>query len=158
MIPDRTLAEYMKGTFDLTSATIRVALLRENTEYSPDSSAHEFVNDVLDGGTTGEEFSDTNYSRQTLSNVSVTENNSSSRAELDADDMTFSNLGSSTGGQIVEAVLVYRQVGGGDGTPGDDDILFIYDDTDISDLPKQTNGEDFTLSWAAEGLLTFSEA
>jgi len=51
---------------------------------------------------------------------------------------------------------VYKQVGGDDTTPGDDPILYYLDDTDISDLPKPTNGGDITVQWAAEGIVNLA--
>jgi len=156
MIPIRTLTQIAQQNLDVASGTIKVALLKSTTEYSPDANAHEFVADVLDGGTTGAEFDDTNYSRQTLANAAWTEDNTDSEAVYDADDVTWSNLGSNTGGQTVEAVLIYKQIGGDDTTPGDDPIIRIFDDSEEADLPKQTNGEDFTWTFDAEGIINLT--
>lgn len=156
MIPIRTLAEFMRGNIDLSTGTYKAALLKNTTEYNPDATAHNFVADVLDGGTTGAEYDDTNYSRQTLTGLSVTEDNTDTEAVFDADDVTWSSLGSSTGGQAVEAVLIYEQVGGDDTTPGDDPIIRIFDDSEEADLEKQTNGEDFTWSFDAEGIINLT--
>lgn len=152
MIPNATKKKLFDGTLDYANDTIKVALLKETTEYSPDPDTHEFVNDVLDGGTTGEEFDDTNYSRQTLAGQSTSQDNTDDEGVFDANDVTFYSLGSATGGQTVEAILIYKQVGADDTTPGDDPILRILDDSEEADLPKQTNGEDFTISWNAEGI------
>jgi len=156
MIPIRTLAEFMRGNLDLENATVKAALLKNTTEYSPDATAHNFVGDVLDGGATGAEFDGTNYSRQTLSGLSVTEDGTDVEAVFDADDVTWPSLGSSTGGQTVEAVLYYVQRGGDDLSPGDDPIIRIFDDSEEADLEKQTNGEDFTWSHDAEGIINFT--
>lgn len=152
MIPDRTLTELFRGTLDLANDTIKLALFKESTEYSPDSAAHEFVADVFDGGTTGAEFDDTNYGRKTLT-TTVTEDNNVSEAVFDFADVTFSSLG---GSQTIEAVLVYRQVGGDDTTPGDDEIIRIYDDSEIADLPLATNGGDVTFAVGAEGCINLT--
>lgn len=153
MIPDRTKTEFFRPNIDYSADTIKVALFKESTEYSPDSVNHEFVNDVFDGGTTGAEFDDTNYSRKTLSGQSVTEGNTDNEGVFDGDDVTWTNLG---GSQTIEAILVYRQVGGDDTTPGDDDILRVLDDSEESDLPFQTNGGDVTISWNDEGIINIT--
>lgn len=152
MIPDRTKTELFRATVDYANDTIKLALLKESTEYSPDSTAHEFVADVLDGGTTGAEFGDTNYSRKTLT-TSVSEDNTDNEGVFDAGDVTFSSLG---GSQTIEAVLIYKQVGGDDTTPGDDPILRIIDDSEAADLPLATNGGDVTFSFDAEGVINIS--
>jgi len=156
MIPIRTLTQIAQQNLDIASGTLKVALLKETTEYTPDANAHEFVSDVLDGGTTGAEFDGTNYSRQPLANAAWTEDNTDSEAVYDADDVTWSDLGSNTGGQTVEAVLIYKQIGGDDTTPGDDPIIRIFDDSEEADLPKQTNGEPFTWSFDAEGIINLT--
>lgn len=153
MIPNRTKGEILKGNIDLVNDTIKVALLKNTTEYSEDPDSHNFVSDVLDGGTTGEEYDDSGYSRQALSSQAVNTDDTNDQSEFDASDTTFSSIGSATGGQVVEAILVYKQVGADDTTPGDDPIIAVYDDSNVSDLEKQTNGEDFTIQWDAEGLL-----
>lgn len=153
MIPDRTKTEYFRTNIDYANDTFRVALLKETTEYSPDSVNHEFVSDVLDNGTTGEEFDDTNYSRKTLSNVTITEDNTDNEGVWDADDVTWTDLG---GSQTIEAILVYKQVGGDDTTPGDDDIIRVLDDSEESDLPLVTNGGDVTITWNSEGIINIT--
>lgn len=156
MIPIRTLAEIARNNLDVETATVRAALLKNTTEYSPDADTHNFVDDVLDGGTTGAEYDDTNYSRQSVTNVAITEDNTDTEVVIDCDDVTWSSLGSATGGQTVEAVLFYVQIGGDDATPGDDPILRIFDDSEETDLEKQTNGEDFTWQINSEGLINLT--
>jgi len=152
MIPDRTKTELFRANVDYANDTVRLALLKESTEYSPDPSAHEFVNDVLDGGTTGAEFDDTNYGRKTLT-TSVSEDNTDNEGVFDAPDVPFSSLG---GSQTIEAILIYKQVGGDDTTPGDDPILRILDDSEEADLPLATNGGDVAVSFDAEGVINIS--
>lgn len=152
MIPDRTKERLLGGEFDLSANTIRVALLKETTEYTPDSAAHEFVGDVITSGV-GDEMDDTGYSRLTLSGLSLIEDNTDSEGVWDASDLTFPSLG---GSQTVEAVVIYRQVGGDDTTPADDDIIRIIDDSEAADLPKATNGDDFQITWDAEGIVNLT--
>lgn len=150
MIPDRTKTELFRANLDFANDIIKVALLKETTEYSPDEAAHEFVDDVLDGGTTGAEFDDTNYSRKTLGSLSVTEDNTDHEGVWDAGDITWNNLG---GSQTIEAVLIYKQVGGDDNTPADDPILRVLDDSEESDLPLTTSGGNVTIQWDSEGII-----
>jgi len=156
MIPIRTLAEFLRGNIDLSTGTYRALLLKSTTEYTPDATAHNYVSDIVDGGTTGAEFDDTNYTRIDVTGLSVTEDGTDVEAVWDADDLTWSSLGSSTGGQTVEAVVLYEQVGGDDTTPGDDPIIRVFDDSEEADLPKQTNGEDFTWSFDSEGIINLT--
>lgn len=155
MIPDRTKTEFFRTNINFVSGgdTFKVALLKETTEYSPDQTAHEFVNDVLDGGTTGAEFDDTNYTRKLLSGQSVTEDNTDNEGVWDASNLTWQSLG---GSQSIEAILIYKQIGGDDTTPGDDPIIRILDDSEEADLPLPTNGGDVTISWNSEGIINIA--
>ena len=150
MIPNRTKAELLRGDIDLASDTARIALLKASTEYDADPAAHEFVDDVLDGGTTGEELTDSNYSRQTVTGTTVTPDDTDDEAEWQADDVRFADLG---GSETVEAILLYKQVGGDDSTPGDDPIIRIIDDDDVTDLEADTDGGDFEILWNDDGIL-----
>lgn len=155
MIPNETLVELGKGTIDWENDSFEVALLKETTEYSPDPDNHNFVSDVIDGGTTGAEYDDTNYTpgfgnsgRVGLTNTTATPDDTNDRAQFDADDVTYNSLGSATGGQTVEAAIVYK-VGTSD---ADSRIIKVFDDSEEADLPKQTNNEDFTLQFDTTGV------
>ena len=150
MIPNRTKAELLRGDIDLASDTVRIALLKAATEYDADPAAHEFVDDVLDGGMTGEEMTASNYSRQTLTGTTVDQDDTDDEAEWQADDIRFSDLG---GSETVEAILIYKQVGGDDLTPGDDPVIRIIDDDDVTDLEADTDGGDFEILWNDDGIL-----
>ena len=150
MIPNRTKVELLRGSINLGSDTVRIALLKASTEYDADPDIHAFVDDVLDGGTTGEELSDTNYSRQTLSGTTVNQDDADDEAEWQADDVRFDDLG---GSETVEAVLLYKQVGGDDSTPADDAIIRIIDDDDVTDLEADTDGKDFEIIWSDDAIL-----
>jgi hypothetical protein len=150
MIPNRTKAELLRGDIDLAADTVRIALLKAATEYDADPAAHAFVDDVLDGGPTGEELTDTNYSRQTLTGTTIDQDDPDDEAEWQADDVRFADLG---GSETVEAILLYKQVGGDDSTPGDDPIIRIIDDEDVTDLEADTDGGDFEILWSDDGIL-----
>jgi len=156
--PNRTLAELLRGNIDLTTATIRVALFDDSTAYTFDPDNHEFVADVLDGGTTAQELQGSagytgSSDRKTLANVTITEDNTDDEGVFDADDVTWAGVESTAD---IQGFLLYLQVGGDDTTPGDDPILQVVDDdmTDApSSLPLATNGADVTIAWDAEGII-----
>lgn len=154
-VPNHAKQQYLEGEIDWLNDTINVALVADSVAYSMDIDNHEFVGDVLDGGTTAEEFDTaggTGYSRQTVANTTTTQDDTDDEGVADGDDVTFPGLDGAT----IQGVLVYKQVGGDDTTPGDDPILYYLDDSDISDLPKQTNGGDITVQWAAEGIVNLA--
>lgn len=158
MIPNETLVEFAKGNIDWGNDSFEALLLKNTTEYSPDKDNHNFVSDVVDG-TTAEEFDGTGYTagfgnsgRLSLTTTTVSVDDTDDEAELDCDDITWTSLGSSSGGQTVEAVLVYK-VGTSD---SDSRIIRVYDDSEEADLEKQTNGEDFTWQINSEGVLNIT--
>jgi hypothetical protein len=155
VIPNETYKQFTDGRIDLTSDILRVALGNGQTAYDPDPAADNTVSDVFDNGTTATEYNDSGYSRQDLSSVTTGVDDSNNRAVVTADNVTFSSLGTATGGQTVQFIVIYKQVGGDDSTPADDRILRVIDDSESSELPKQSNGEDFTIDFdATDGVLT----
>lgn len=150
--PNHFKSELLNGTVDWANDTIKVALGSDNTAYTFDQAAHEFVGDVFDGGTTGTEFAGTGYSRQTLANTAVTQDDTDNEGVADADDVTFSSID----GDTIQFIVVYKQVGTDDTTAGDDPILALYDDDSagsLADLPLTANGGDVTVSWDSEGII-----
>lgn len=150
--PNHFKSELLKGSIDWANDTIKVALGSDDTAYTFDQAVHEFVGDVFDGGTTGTEFTGSGYSRQTLTTQTVTQDDTDNEGVADADDVTFSSID----GDAIQFIVVYKQVGGDDTTPGDDPILALYDDDSagsLTDLPLTTNGGDVTVSWDTEGII-----
>lgn len=148
--PLPTIRKYRTGQYDLTSATLRVALFDESTEYNVDVVNHEFVNDVLDGGTTAAELGGTGYSRKDVANATVTVDGTDEEVVFDADDVTWSSI---DGGETIQGWLVYIQVGGDDTTPGDDPIVAIEDEVRNSNgNAVTTNGSQVDLQFANEGI------
>jgi len=153
--PTRTLAESLRGNIDLETDVLRVALFNDTVAFTFDPNAHKFLSDVLDGGTTAEEFGGsggTGYARQNLAGANVIEDNANTEANFDADDTTFTDID----GETIQGAVVYKQVGGDDTTPGDDPIIQVYDNdqADVTEFPIQTNSSNVVLAWDAEGLLT----
>lgn len=135
----------------LSGETIKVGLLDTTANYTVDPDNDAFVADLP----TGSEPTDASYGRQTLSGVSITQDNTNDRAQFDANDAVFSSLSTSND---IEAAFVYRQVGGDDTSPGDDELIAVFDDDSgdsggISDLPKATNGSDFEIQFGSDGIL-----
>jgi hypothetical protein len=124
-----------------SGATFKCLLLDTSTSYSFDRDADDYVSDLP----TGAEPGDASYSRQPVTGLGVSEDDANDRAVLDADDVVFPSLSTSND---IQTVVVYRQVGGDDSTPGDDPIVTVFDDDSAdsnADLPKATNGQDFTV-------------
>lgn len=138
--------QLLNGNIDFANNTLRVALLDNGTSYTPDPDNEVFVDDVLDGGVTAQEFTGSGYSRQTLGGVSVSQDNTDDEGVVDANDTTFSSIDGAT----IQSALIYKQVGGDDTTPGDDVLIGHYTS---SDFPLTANGGDVTLQWNAEGIV-----
>jgi hypothetical protein len=152
--PFPTTRKYREGSIDVENDTLRIALFDDSTAYSIDRLNHEFVSDVLDGGTTAQELSDPTFARQTVSGAAVTVDSTDSEVVFDANDVTFSDL---DGGEVVQGFLIYQQVGGDDTTPTDDPILFIEDElTNQNGNQITTNGSDVTIQFDGEGIVNLS--
>lgn len=136
----------------LGGSTLKVGLLDTSTAYTFDPATDEFVSDLP----TTAEPSDSSYARQSLSGVSIIQDDTDNEGVLDADDVVFSSL--STANDI-QAIFIYEQVGGDDTTPGDDILIEVYDDDSagsLADLPKATTGDDWTINFGAEGIVNIS--
>lgn len=146
MIPRQTELALKRHEIDVVDATVRAALINDTIDYEPDPLNHEVVADVLNGET-AEEFGDTNYERKTVNTATTFGSDA-----IDAEDITWEELG---GDQVVQAILVYKQVGGDDLTPDDDPILVVIDENVAPHLPFPTNGTDMTISWNPRGMLEY---
>ena len=104
-----------------TTGVIRALLVRSTSSYTPDID-HDFLDDFTGGG--GVEISVASYSRKTLGSAAKAWDATKDQYEYDAADIAFGSLES---GQTVKAVLYYRQIGGDDTTPADDELI-LYDD------------------------------
>jgi len=152
--PLPTTRKYREGSIDVENDTLRITLFNDSTAYTIDEVNHEFVADVLDGGTTAQELTDPTFSRQTISGASVTVDSVDAEVVFDADDVVFNSL---DGGEVIQGFLIYRQVGGDDTTPADDEILFIEDElTNTNGNQITTNGSDVTIQFNSEGIVTVS--
>ena len=145
------LKRVMEADYDLLGGTVNVALINGTTAYAVANDGTEvFVNDVLDGGTTAQEFGGAGYSRKTLAGVTVTADNTDDEGVMDADDVSWSSLD----GETIQGILVYLEV-----TDDTDSLLIGYvDDADIADLPLTTNGSQVDITWPGEGIVNLTGA
>jgi len=128
----------LRGTFDLTSDTIKASLVSGHTK---DEDTHSVWGDV-----SADEITDGSYTAQTLTGLSVTESGTGSgtavKGKWDAADVTFASL-----------------------TGTDPNYLILWDDTPTSpadpliaamELTTTTNGGDYAISWNANGIVRVS--
>ena len=126
----------LAGEYNLAAAgdTIKVALV---TGYTPNIDTHDDWADV-----SANEESGTGYTAggETLGGQAVTEETGSDLGKFDGNDVTWTGLDV--------------------GTPSD---AVMYDDTHVSDqlmayweLTTASNGGDYTLQWAVDGIITLS--
>lgn len=144
--PNATLVKLLDGTIDLDDDTLRLALYNDTTAFTFDPDVHATVADVLDGGTTAEEFGGaggTGYTRKDVTTTTVSQDDTNDRAVWDSDDFSWASLD----GETIQGAIIYRQVGGDDTTPGDDEIIQVYDNdmADVSDFPLATNGSEIQI-------------
>ena len=106
---------------NFASDVIRALLERSTSAYAPNID-HDFLDDFTTGG--GVEISVASYARQTLGSKAVAYDASKNQVEYDCADLAFGNL---EAGQTVKSLIIYRQVGGDDSTPGNDDLILRDD-------------------------------
>lgn len=132
------------GLTDWDSGDPRMLLLESTAAgaYDPDLNS---VADLLAVGSVAEMIA-TNYARVALTGESVTEDDTNNRANLDANDVVFTNLGvpAGTDGSAVAAV-VYDEGGGTDATRW----LISYHD---AGFPVVTNGQPLTVATPSDVL------
>lgn len=128
----------MNGTIDLDTDTIKVMLV--TSAYTPDQDAHDFRDDVTN------EVSGTGYSAggAALANKAVTADNTDNEGVFDADDLTWS-----TSTITARGAVLYKSRGGASSA----DELICYLDFGAD---KSSSGGNFTLQWAAEGIINLN--
>lgn len=134
-MPQRFKADLMRKVHNLTSDTIKVALLNATHAQDPD---FDFMNDVV-----ANELSGTGYSRQTLGSKTVTEDNTNNRAVFDAADVTFTGINAGTAAYV----CIFKDNGGADSA---NEIICILDNVDYV-----TNGNNLTVVWSSSGIFYF---
>ncbi len=134
-------------TIDLLGDTIQ-AMLVDDTYTG--ATTHDFVDDSIAGDPESHEIAVTGYTigfggtgRKTLSGKTITNNDGSNRTEFDANDVTWTALGT---GATIGAVIVYKR----NTVDTDSQLIAKFD---VTDTP--TNGSDITIQWNSAGLLNF---
>lgn len=149
--PNTLKSALLQADADLVNDTIRVALFNNTISYTFSVDDHDTVGDVLDGSV-AEEFGGSGgsgYSRQTVSSQTVSTDDGGDRGFFTAANLSWSDLD----GEEIQGVIIYKQVGGDDTTPNDDQIITVVDDSDAGDLPLPTNGSAVELNWDSNGIL-----
>lgn len=131
--------DIMNGSIDLDTDTINVMLV--TSSYTPDVDAHTKRSDITNevpatGGYTA--------GGQALSGKSVTVDNTDNEGVFDATDLTWSSSTITARGAVL-----YKARGGA--ATADELICYIDFTTD-----KSSSSGDFTLQWAAEGILNLN--
>src|SRR5687767_1617663 len=126
----------LNGALNFATQDMRIMLVMTNTTADTDQDV-EFVSGI---GTL-DEMNGTNYARLALASEAVNEDAANNRAEFDATDAVFTNLGAGT--RAVAGIVLYRHV-----TTDADSPLIAYID---SGFPYTANGATLTIQWNAEG-------
>ncbi len=133
-------AAFANGSIDWDADDIRVALLMTNTTADTEQDTIKFVTDF----TTLDECDATGYARLALANEAVNIDDGNDRAELDADDSSFTSL-SGDGTRDVQGALIYKHVTNDTDSPA---IAFVDFSADIPSTATQID-----VPWNAEGIL-----
>lgn len=146
---NKAAQEIADGTVDLLNDTIKTMLVTSTYTPNRDDLVVDAggANDALDA-----EISVSGYTggwggsgRKALTGKTLTTDNTNDRAEFDADNLTWSTLGT---GATIAAMIVIKEGGANDTTSR----LIAY--LDVTDTP--TNGGDVTFTFDAEGIIQFS--
>lgn len=122
----------------LAGKDVRIILVMTNTTADTEQDA-EFVGSI----TTLDEMNGTNYARLALASEAINEDLANNRAEFDAADSVFTNLGAGT--RSVAGIIVYEHVT----NDADSPVISYIDDG----FPYVANGATLTIQWNAEGIL-----
>lgn len=125
----------MNGSIDLDTDTIKVMLV--TSSYTPNQDLHDYKDDVTN------EVSGSGYTAggATLSNKSVTQDNTNDKGVFDADDVTWTNSTITARGAVL-----YKDTG----TPATSPLICYFD---FGSDQSSSNG-DFTISWSSSGILS----
>jgi hypothetical protein len=116
------------GEIDWVDDDIRCLLV--TSSYTPDRDTHDFVDDITN------ELSGGNYVRKALT-TATTQNNTDDRADLSADNVTWTALEAAAGTPAL--AIIYKQVT----NDADSPLLGWIELT----TPPAPNGGDYTLRW-----------
>jgi hypothetical protein len=124
------------SSIDVLTDTIKVALMK--TSYSINIDTHDFYNDV-----SGSEIVATSYVAGTLASKGVACDTTNDRAEFDALDLAFTNIGGAAN-DTFDQIVIFKDTG----TPATSTLIAHATVTSTT-----TDGGTITLVWNAEGIL-----
>lgn len=136
---------FANGSEDWDTNTYKVMLVGTTYTFDPD---HDQVSDI-----NSDELSGTGYTggfggagRKSLTTAAVNQDDANDRAELDADNISWTSLDAGT----IGAMVVIREV-----SSDADSIPIAYIDNPTN-FPLTTNGGNVNVTWNAEGILQLS--
>lgn len=118
-----------------SSSIFRAMLINTSYVFNP---AHQHVSDILSF-----EVSGGTYARVPITGRTGTFDVGLGRGVIDADDAVFDALT----GVTTAGLVVYKQIGGDDSTPGNDPLAFYYDFA-----PFVANGTSLKFEFSTQGL------
>jgi hypothetical protein len=120
---DSARESFLSGDLDWLSDNIKVSLVEG---YTPDTSTHDFLDDVTGAGGTLVATSGNLTSKTATDGVA------------DADDVTLSEV---PAGDPCDHLVIYKDTG----TPGTSNLIAVIDTA--TGLPLTPNGGDVTIAW-----------
>ncbi len=127
-----------RGTLVWHTSDIRVLLVMSNTTADTDQDAA-----TISAFGTLDEYDGANYVRKAVTGEATTKDDANNRAEMDADDITWTALGAGTRQAV--GMVVYKFV-----TNDADSIPILY--VDSGGFPFSGNGSDVASAWNVEGI------
>lgn len=119
----------LNDTINLSTDTIKCVLL-DSADYTPNLSAHDFLDDVPAAARVG--------TPQTLGSKTFT------NGVFDADDVTFPSVS----GDQSEYILIYEDAG----SEATSRLLALFDTA--GNLPVTPQGNNITINWNASGIFS----
>ena len=137
MIYNKFKMEALKGSIDLSTDTIKVALL--DSGYTPNIDTDLFWDDV-----SANEITSANYTTggETITTPTVTQDNTDNEGVFGGDDIVWTNA---VGTITARYAVMYKDTGVAGTSPLIEYIDFGAD--------KTSENENFSISWSAEGII-----
>ena len=137
MIYNKFKMEALKGSIDLSTDTIKVALL--DSGYTPNIDTDIFWDDV-----SANEITCANYTTggETITTPTVTQDNTDNEGVFGGDDIVWTNA---VGTITARYAVMYKDTGVAGTSPLIEYIDFGAD--------KTSENENFSISWSAEGII-----
>lgn len=128
-------AQAYQGNIDLGTEPVKMLLVDAGYTFDAD---HQFVADIVPATV---ELAGTGYSRVTLANAGVSQDDVNDRMVFDADDVTYGGFDAGT----PAAAILYVEK-----TDDSDSPLFLH--IDDGGFPVTPGGADFVVRWSDQGI------